>query len=271
FVEDRKNCLIWSFRKQPTSVQMISFQSAIANAIRRVFELEESELTVVPLPDEENRKHLLFYESSEGGAGVLRQLVRQPELFTEVVNTTMEVCHSDPDGKDLEPDCEAACYQCLMSYSNQMDHDQLDRRAILEMLQNLRRCRLKISPSGMSRDAHFRKLMEDSDPASELEREWLQFLYDHDFALPDDAQHEIPACHVRADFACHDRNRRCLIFIDGSVHDTPTRKEMDARQEESLTDLGWTVIRFRHDNRSEWLNIIRKYAGIFGEGRKDIH
>ena len=49
---------------------------------------------------------------------------------------------SDPDtGEDKlraersAEDCEAACYDCLMSYYNQMDHLLLDRRLIKEYLQ----------------------------------------------------------------------------------------------------------------------------------------
>ena len=34
-------------------------------------------------------------------------------------------------------DCEAACYDCLMSYSNQLDHALLDRQAILPILLRL--------------------------------------------------------------------------------------------------------------------------------------
>ena len=56
----------------------------------------------------------------------------------------LEICHFDPaTGKDLaaEPEndveCEAACYECLMSYSNQQDHELLDRASIKDYLLSL--------------------------------------------------------------------------------------------------------------------------------------
>ena len=46
-----------------------------------------------------------------------------------------EICHFDPDtGEDQRhatrshEDCEAACYDCLLSYSNQREHAILDRQ-----------------------------------------------------------------------------------------------------------------------------------------------
>jgi superfamily I DNA/RNA helicase len=82
-----------------------------------------------------------LYESAEGGAGVLRQLVDDPRAFSRVAREALQLCHFDPDtGADQRrapssrEDCEAACYDCLMSYSNQREHDLLDRQKIRELL-----------------------------------------------------------------------------------------------------------------------------------------
>ena len=48
---------------------MVSFQFAIKRGIEQEFQLEDSELAAEPLPDRNNRTTILFYESSEGGAG----------------------------------------------------------------------------------------------------------------------------------------------------------------------------------------------------------
>ena len=88
-----------------------------------------------------NRQLILLYESAEGGAGVLRQLVDDPPAFSRVAREALQLCHFDPDtGADRRrapssrEDCEAACYDCLMSYSNQREHDLLDRQKIRELL-----------------------------------------------------------------------------------------------------------------------------------------
>ena len=108
---------------------MASLQPAIKNAIQALYQLEDNELAAEPLPDWDNRRLILLYESAEGGAGVLRQLVSDPQAIKNVARKALELCHFDPDsGEDLRHApgaseiCEAACYDCLMSYSNQPDH-----------------------------------------------------------------------------------------------------------------------------------------------------
>ena len=59
-------------------------------------------------------------------------------------DSPLALCHFDPNsGADLRrapgmtEDCEAACYSCLMSYSNQRDHELLDRATIKDYLLGL--------------------------------------------------------------------------------------------------------------------------------------
>ena len=56
----------------------------------------------------------------------------------------LEILHFDPDtGEDLHraqhaiEDCAQACYDCLLSYSNQWDHQHLDRHTVIDLLQRL--------------------------------------------------------------------------------------------------------------------------------------
>jgi hypothetical protein len=44
-------------------------------------------------------------------------------------------------------DCEAACYDCLMSYTNQMDHPILDRQSIRNLLSQLTGALAPLRPS----------------------------------------------------------------------------------------------------------------------------
>jgi hypothetical protein len=106
--------------------QMASLQAALKSAIQIKYQLEDSELSAEPLPSPKIRKMILFYESAEGGAGVLRRLLDDAQAFADVAQLALQLCHFDPEtGEDkLRPDgvdenCEAACYNCLMSYYNQ--------------------------------------------------------------------------------------------------------------------------------------------------------
>jgi hypothetical protein len=120
---------------------MVTLQAALKRGVEQVFQIEESELAVESIPSQEKRQGILFYEASEGGAGVLTRLAQEPERLAEVANKALEIMHythkgdrfssdslfeiSDPSGK--EP-CEAGCYRCLLSYYNQPDHVKIDRR-----------------------------------------------------------------------------------------------------------------------------------------------
>jgi hypothetical protein len=144
FVEDRRNCLIIQPAISPEiedaegrTAWMASFEAAIKSAIREEYQLEDSELASEPLPSPKQRDLILIYEASEGGAGVLRQLVEDKSALQRVGQAALEICHYEPDNAQdrggpigTNEGCEAACYDCLMSYTNQQDHDKLDRTLI---------------------------------------------------------------------------------------------------------------------------------------------
>ena len=76
---------------------MASLEAALKRAIQLEYQLEDSELATEPLPTRQKRRHLLFYEAAEGGAGVLRQLVEDPSAWTRVARTALKLCHFDPE------------------------------------------------------------------------------------------------------------------------------------------------------------------------------
>ena len=81
YVKDRRNSLLLTLEIEADPKLMASLEAALKRAIQAEYQLEDSELATEPLPDRKKRRHLLFYEASEGGAGVLRQLVEDPELL----------------------------------------------------------------------------------------------------------------------------------------------------------------------------------------------
>ena len=79
------------------------------------YQLEDGELAAEPLPNADTRRLILLYESSEGGAGILRQLVEDPRALARVAREALQICHFDPNtGEDLirapstREDCGAA-------------------------------------------------------------------------------------------------------------------------------------------------------------------
>jgi len=146
-VHDRKNALLFQpnealltepYESKVSQEALATLQHALLRGIGAVFQLEESEILAEPMPTRDARRGFLFYEATEGGAGVLTRLVSEPERLAEVAHEALAIMHFDLSGGLPEvatmlvdvPDakCVAACYRCLMSYYNQPDHELLDRR-----------------------------------------------------------------------------------------------------------------------------------------------
>ena len=118
------------------------------------------------------------YEAAEGGAGVLRQLVEDPGALARVARQALVRCHYDPDtladlrrAPGAREDCEAACYDCLLSYTNQPDHPLVDRALVAGYLHALAGGSVATSPGPRPRSEHLEALSRQA--GSDLEREWL--------------------------------------------------------------------------------------------------
>lgn len=265
YVEDRRNCLLIMPSQTGSPKFMPSLQAALKSAIQVCFQLEESELAAEPLPTRKNRNLLLFYESAEGGAGALRRLLEGPEAWREVARAALEICHFDPDtGEDKKhaphatETCDAACYDCLMSYGNQWDHEHLDRQEIKAFLLDMAAGRLDVSSSSKSRDEHLAGLKDACD--SDLEKRWLDFIAESNLRLPTRAQVNVEACKTRPDFSYDDC--QAVVYVDGPIHDFPNRHARDKAQTEAMEDRGFLVIRFSH--RDDWTSIVARNPTVFG-------
>ena len=266
YVDDRRNALLFE-PTRPIPELMPSLAAALKNAIQVTFDLEDSELAVEALPNQIFRRQLLFYEAAEGGAGVLRQLASDPDALARVARRALELCHFDPEtGEDLHrapgarEDCEAACYDCLMSYANQADHLILDRHAIRDLLQALAVATIEVSPGLLPRAQQLERLLALCD--SELERRWLRELDSRGLSLPTNAQLRVDDARARPDFTYADRFT--VVFIDGPPHDYPDVTVRDEQATVRLEDAGYTVIRFPHDQ--PWEPIFAEHPSVFGGG-----
>lgn len=266
YVEDRRNCLLFEPTHRLGSGGMRSLMAALKSAIQVAYQLEDNELAAELLPDADTARHILLFESAEGGAGALRRLLDDQHGMARVARTALELCHFDPEtGADLRrapharEDCEAACYDCLMSYYNQRDHRFLDRQAIAPFLRDLQAGRVLRSSGSAPRGEHLAMLKRMA--GSTLETEWLDYLEARGLRLPDRAQVLIPIAQTRPDFV-YDAAAQTAIYIDGPPHDYPERQARDLAQQTALEDAGWCVVRFSH--RDDWDAIVARYGYIFG-------
>ncbi|WP_342662455.1 DUF1998 domain-containing protein [Erythrobacter cryptus] len=146
-VEDTKNGLLLKFDRliELDQRQMSTLQHALVRAIETEHVLEAGELLGEPLPTRNNRKAILFYEASEGGAGVLKRLMEGPERWRRLAEVALELMHYriGEEGVEQKDDaCVAGCYRCVLSYFNQPDHELIDRRddGVISVLLEMARC-----------------------------------------------------------------------------------------------------------------------------------
>lgn len=265
YVEDRRNCLILEPDVQLDAGEMASLQAGLKKAIQTIYQLEDNELAAEPLPSVNDRKRILFFESAEGGAGVLRRVLESGESLAVIAEEVLRLCHFDPaSGEDLRrapgatEDCEAACYDCLMSYSNQRDHELLDRKKIRDFLLDLKKGRVKASPGFKAFSAHLEALKTHCD--SQLEQSWLDYLAARGLRLPTTAQKFYDQCSTRPDFVYE--KQHTAIYIDGPPHDFPDRQQRDREKTAAMEDLGITVLRFHHE--AQWDETLAAHPHIFG-------
>ncbi|MBI3455019.1 MAG: DUF1998 domain-containing protein [Candidatus Rokubacteria bacterium] len=265
YVEDRRNCLLLQPAGEVATPVLASLAAALKHAIQLEYQLEDSELAAEPLPSRDVRRLLLFYEAAEGGAGVLRRLVDDPEALARVARRALELCHFDPDtGEDrrraprAREDCEAACYDCLRSYTNQQDHEILDRQQLPELLGRLARARVEAAPGALPRAEHLAALVRQCQ--SGLERAWLEHLEAQGLRLPSRAQVFIEVCRTRPDFLYDEA--QTAVYVDGPPHEYPERQARDRGQTACLEDRGYTVLRF--GDGGGWGGLIGRHPNLFG-------
>jgi ATP-dependent helicase YprA (DUF1998 family) len=270
FVTDNRNLLLL----QPISKAAgdKGFLKSLAYALRRAlqieYQVEEREVAVELIGREEN-ENILFWEAAEGGIGVWERLIAEPREFKKLATRALEILHFDPSSgqplSDWEQRCTAACYDCLLSYSNQPDHRYLDRHKVRDFLFSLSRSDIAPITNGPTYDEQYRRLSGLIDPVSSFERAFLDYLYKNRLRLPDHAQH-IPAdgIPVQPDFYFErDGIPGVCIFVDGPQHEAPQQVYRDRTVREALKDQGFRVITIRSgrpiaDQVSETLDIFRR-------------
>ena len=263
FVEDHRNILIITPPDLLPEAAMATIQAALKRGIEQTFQIESAELVVEALPSPHDRRSLLLYEAAEGGAGVLSRLATDPSHLAQVARMALRMMHYqvpetefhadqliDLAGENAGPDalpCEAGCYQCLLSYYNQPDHEIIDRRnaAVVGFLASL--ANAKVQPL---RYAPIAAQTADGETVTSLQ-EWLATLTKNGLRQPDQVNLPINGGETTADAAY--QTARALVFLT-----LPSQAVAAYAQ-----DRGFTVIVFPEDP-SGWMDIFTSHASIFG-------
>lgn len=278
YVQDTRNILVLSPKEKLRGDVFASLQAALSRAIQIRYSLEERELETKPLPSEEDRRVFLFYEGAEGGAGVLSQIFRSSGEFDALVAEALSLCHFDPEtGEEKGHDvgggesCQLACYDCLLSYSNQRDHERLNRFLIQDVLKSLRGARVKPKSAQGSAKERYDALFDRCD--SKLEKSWLNLAYREGWNLPTDSQRLLEEFHTRPDFLYEQKRgegySRVAVYIDGPPHAEESRRQLDSRTRRALRSKGWTVVVFEDaplaEREARWRETASERPEIFGE------
>lgn len=269
FVEDRRNILLLRLTHPVSEGVATTLRYALERGIEAAFQLEDSELTSLPLPDHEGRARMLLTESAEGGAGVLRRLQSEPKALAKAASVALSILHVNADtgrdipaGNGLPEPCELGCYDCLLAYNNQSEHHLIDRTSVIGLLQQIAASTVRGIGLAATPADRLNALKEES--GSELERSFLEFLAQREMRLPDEAQVPLPQLGARPDFVYRLPGAEVAVFVDGPHHDIPTQQQRDEDTEDRLMDSGWLVIRFGHTDH--WQRIVDRYPNVFGSG-----
>ncbi len=261
FVEDHRNLLIFA-PLHPLSLEaMATLQAALKRGIEMTFQIEESELVVEPLPKSDERRALLFYEAAEGGAGVLTRLANNPADLALVADKALQLIHYRApqngvwtlDGlPSLEPSdalgnhpCEAGCYQCLLSYFNQPDHEHINRRNADALKLLVALANAQVQP--VTNDPAAAASTSGADASLDA---WLAALRQVGAAQPDALN--VPVNNGAAIAAGQYKAARALVFLSA----------VDAQTSGILQDKGWQVLDF--SDAAHWPQQFAAHADVFG-------
>ena len=207
YVSDTRNLLLLRIAsEEPDEDFLTTLSYSLRRAIQVEYQIEEQEIAVERIGRDQQRR-IILWEAAEGGIGVWERLIEESGAFPKLAQTALGLLHFDGTTGDEMPGwaerCPAACYDCLLSYANQLDHRHLDRHRVRDFLLRLARSE-PVKPAGWTYGEQYAWLLERTDPASSFERTFLDHLYERKLRLPDFAQHTpVADIFVQPDFYYH--------------------------------------------------------------------
>jgi MrfA Zn-binding domain len=223
-----------------SSDRALTLMHALRTGVQVAFGLDQSEVGGFIFAQPDGRHLVLLYDTDEGGIGVLEQLGRG-KGWARLIERTLEILHFDPVSGDEQPDaCVRACYDCLMTFYNQLDHDRLDRSLVRDLLLGLRAPAYEFSGD----ESRWEDLVNDA--VGSLEPEVLSRIRKLGLPAPSELHKTI---HVNGDpIAEADLfyEPKTVVFIDGPAHDKNYVDAADETKRRKLKARGYQVVVIHH-------------------------
>ncbi|MFI8090210.1 protein kinase [Streptomyces sp. NPDC086080] len=283
FVEDRRNILVVTLDEALPEPVALTLMYALERGIEAAFELEDAELTAELLPpDDGPRRRILFMEAAEGGAGVLRRLQAEDDALAKAAHRALEICHFAADGTDEggkahrgDRACALGCYECLLTYGNQLDHARINRHTVAALLVRFASATATREARGESRSEQYRRLVAETSAPSPAEPtvveaaaaaelveqgDFLGWVKAKGLNLPTETGALLTEANAMPDYVYRQPGTRLAVFVD--LPDTEQTALRDEDAEERLFDAGWEAVRFRPGD--DWNALAGRYADCFG-------
>lgn len=237
---------------------------ALKRAIENIFQVESREIgaEIMGKPEEPN---IMIYEAAEGSLGILKQIIKEPDIFRRIAAEAYDICHFNKSAQEQDQ-FGTASYHDLLSYFNQQYHQQIDRYDIKDALENLIRATYTIQHNNAfdNYEQQYQHILSQVDPASTTEAQLLKFLYNNKLRLPDRNQFDLRprGCNTIPDFL-YETDVYACVFCDGIHHDNEDAKKMDASKRACVENLGYEVIVWHYKTPLE--DLVKQYPHIFSK------
>jgi very-short-patch-repair endonuclease len=243
--------------EQETAIESfyVTLLHTVLRALMVAFNLDEREvggfLAPFPAGGTDAPYRLVIYETAVGGSGVLAALA-EPGRLGALLDNARQLLH----GEDDEAGCAKACYECLLSFYNQRDHEWLDRTLVLPWLRSLGALELEL------RVPEDRWAALEAGCQSEFERQVLRAIRARGLSLPDAAQQTLYDGDAPVAIADFYYDPKIVIFVDGSPHYRDYIAAADATKRKRLKARGYRVLAIAGDQVDEGLDTLAQWLGV---------
>jgi superfamily II DNA or RNA helicase/uncharacterized CHY-type Zn-finger protein len=234
----------------------LTMKEALLHGMQIVLNLDESEVDGMVLSErvDPSKREIVLYETAEGGTGAITALT-EPAKLEQIAARAREILHE----QDPASGCTKACYECLLNFYNQREHEMLDRNLVLPIFRRLEKVKIRKSVS-LGLGGRLEELLKAC--GSDFERSVLRKMFDSGVPLPDEAQRIIYDGDRRVakpDFFY--RGRNTAVFVDGPPHDRDYVKKDDEEKRTELRRLGYRVFVISYKNVEDGISRLKSSLG----------